>query len=187
MIYYWLKNCALQEIPNPRKPISDHPYANPTDAVTPAPTTQQIQVHQPIVHPQHQQPHVQPQPQVHVIQHKPSEDTAKDSERVNTEHSYGTRQRLASIREGDHAYSTKMPDDPNQILAIVEAVEAIEASEIQDKLRGSAKRKASLKSSIAAANSNSDRNVENSKPLKRLILGNKYTCDLCGKTCEYSI
>ena len=138
-----------------------------------------------MVHPQHQQPHVQPQPQVHVIQHKPSEDTAKDSEcSVLTEHSYGTRQRLASIREGDHAYSTKMPDDPNQILAIVEAVEAIEASEIQDKLRGSAKRKASLKSSIAAANSNSDRNVENSKPSKRLILGNKYTCDLCGKTCE---
>ena len=74
-----------------------------------------------------------------------------------------------------------MPDDPNQILAIVEAVEA---SETEEKLRGSAKRKASLKSSLAAANSNSDRNAEISKPIKRLILGNKYTCDLCGKTCE---
>ena len=30
------------------------------------------------------------------------------ADHVNSEHSYGTRQRLASIREGDHAYSTKM-------------------------------------------------------------------------------
>ena len=42
---------------------------------------------------------------------------ARAADRVNSEHSYGTRQRLASIREGDHAYSSKMPDINDQIVA----------------------------------------------------------------------
>ena len=64
-------------------------------------------------------------------------ETAKDSERVNTEHSYGTRQRLASIREGDHAYSTKMPDYP--------VLESVQQELSEDTLKGSAKRKTSIK------------------------------------------
>ena len=100
-----------------------------------------------------------------------------DSERVCTEHSYGTRQRLASIREGDHAYSTKMPDnvDPDQIFEI------IETTTLDKKLKGSAKRKASLK---AKKNNLAYRDDPNDQPIvnKRPILGNKYTCDLCGKT-----
>ena len=100
-----------------------------------------------------------------------------DSERVCTEHSYGTRQRLASIREGDHAYSTKIPDnvDPDQIFEI------IETTTLDKKLKGSAKRKASLK---AKKNNLSYHDDPNDQPIvnKRPILGNKYTCDLCGKT-----
>ena len=141
-----LKNSnSLNSMPPAKKTMSDHPYAtkyaNPADAVTPAPAAQQQEVVKAI---------------------EKDKETAKDSERVNTEHSYGTRQRLASIREGDHAYSTKMPDDPDQILAVQAA---------QDNLRGSAKRKSSLKLK-----------EDESIPKPRVILGNKYTCDLCGKT-----
>merc|ERR1719278_1365403 len=75
-----------------RKTVSDHPYANPADS-TPAPATAQNETTN-------------------------NAGQARAADRVSSEHSYGTRQRLASIREGDHAYSSKMPDINDQIVAI---------------------------------------------------------------------
>jgi len=78
-----------------RKTVSDHPYANPADS-TPAPATVQDETRR---------------------LEETSNGQARAADRVNSEHSYGTRQRLASIREGDHAYSSKMPDINDQIVA----------------------------------------------------------------------
>ncbi len=67
-----------------RKAVSDHPYANPVESTTPAPVQ------------------------------APIDAVKARAARVSSEHSYGTRQRLASIREGDHAYTTKRPQQPQE-------------------------------------------------------------------------
>ena len=76
-----------------RKTVSDHPYANPADS-TPAPATAQNET--------------------------TNNGQARAADRVSSEHSYGTRQRLASIREGDHAYSTKMPELDDDACAVLD-------------------------------------------------------------------
>ena len=95
------------------------------------------------------------------------------AERVSNEHSYGTRQRLASIRETDHPYSTKIipleneeiSEDPLclkhhenqenvelvQLLSVVKNEEPppgssiIAQAEPVERLTGSAKRKVSVR------------------------------------------
>ena len=100
-----LKTSSTSSTPPPtsRKTISDHPYANPTDAI-PAPE---------------QNPQSHRQFSKNAIKEKEIDEntlalTKARAERVSNEHSYGTRQRLASIRESDHAYSSKIYPEDNQ-------------------------------------------------------------------------
>ena len=145
---------------------SDHPYANPLES-TPAPLA-------PI------QPAAPTSVQV---------DVHATAERVSNDHSYGTRQRLASIRESDHDYSTRIPDNielvqvvpvrtsqppPSTAVIIAQAdQEHIQSSSLP--LKGAAKRKAHLKT---------QKSRKAFEPINQEIrmMPNKYNCEHCGKT-----
>lgn len=140
----------------PKKAISDHPYANPTDAI-PAPATQ----------------------------------VAAAQATVNKEHSYGTRQRLASISKGDHAYSSFMPMANGNNVELVQLLSVVrheplppgssvialgpQEEAIPAALKGSAKRKADLKS------------MEKKDDVHEIAADERdaaksYPCKECGKT-----
>ena len=154
---------AEEQVANklPKKSISDHPYANPNES-TPAPAPKVIEEHPEVV-------------QARV-------------DRVSSDHSYGTRQRLASIRESDHAYSTQIPESIEvvQVLPVrtsqpppgsevIAQVSQINLNpSVSNPPKGAAKRKASLK------------NRKSFEPVAFNIgknrMPNKYNCEFCGIT-----
>jgi transposase-like protein len=150
----------------PKKTVSDHPYANPTDS-TPAP---QLEI----------------------------QDANVGADRVNSEHSYGTRQKSAAENcnseksADDHAYysisrpapvdvqvvSVQVRRDPQPAPVVMTKTPIPELPAV--KPQGSAKRKASLK---AMNNVKKKKIVEAStnETMAGQDKNKKYTCDLCGK------
>ena len=147
-----------------KKSVSDHPYANPVELEsTPAPA-QKVEVEHP-----------------EVVQAR--------VDRVSSDHSYGTRQRLASIREeteSDHAYSTQIVSDVQVQVLPVRTSQPPPGSEVIAQVsqidtstpKGAAKRKASLKKR---------KNFEPVVPVNKIpprITPNKYNCEVCGRTFD---
>ena len=158
---------------NQKKSVSDHPYANPVELEsTPAPA-QKVEAEHP-----------------EVVQAR--------VDRVSSDHSYGTRQRLASIRESDHAYSTQISDDHVELVQVLpvpvnvrtsqpppgsEVIAQVSQIESDHPLppKGAAKRKASLKTRKVFEPVVANKITKTSSPR---IIPNKYNCEICGRTFD---
>jgi len=117
---------------------------------------------------------------------------------VSSDHSYGTRQRLASIRESDHAYSTQISDDHVELVQVLpvpvnvrtsqpppgsEVIAQVSQIESDHPLppKGAAKRKASLKTRKVFEPVVANKITKTSSPR---IIPNKYNCEICGRTFD---